>query len=59
MESELYRTKAKSQGLVPAHFALIIIIVVHVVISNNGERSELSRSGVFNGTDFLYIKRVQ
>ena len=30
-KTELYRTKAKSQGLVPAHFALIIIIVVHVV----------------------------
>ena len=31
MKTELYRTNAKSQGLVPAHFALIIIIVVHVV----------------------------
>ena len=30
MKTELYRTKAKCQGLVPAHFALIIIIVVHV-----------------------------
>ena len=27
---ELYRTNAKSQGLVPAHFALIITSVVHV-----------------------------
>ena len=26
----VYRTNTKSQGLVPAHFALIIIIVVHV-----------------------------
>ena len=30
-KTELYRTNTKSQGLVPAHFALIIIIVVHVV----------------------------
>ena len=30
-KTELYRTNAKGQGLVPAHFALIIIIVVHVV----------------------------
>ena len=31
MTTELYRNNAKSQGLVPALFALIIIIVVHVV----------------------------
>ena len=32
MKTEFYRTNTKSQGLVPAHFALIInIIVVHVV----------------------------
>ena len=31
MKTELYRTNAKSHGLVPAYFALIIIIVVHVV----------------------------
>ena len=30
MKTELYQTNTKSQGLVPAHFALIII-VVHVV----------------------------
>ena len=30
-KTELYRTNTKSQGLVPAYFALIIIIVVHVV----------------------------
>ena len=30
-KTELYQTNAKSQALVPAHFALIIIIVVHVV----------------------------
>ena len=29
-KTEFYRTNTKSQGLVPAHFALIIIIVVHV-----------------------------
>ena len=28
--TELYLTNAKSQGLAPAYFALIIIIVVHV-----------------------------
>ena len=28
---ELYRTNTKSQGFVPAYFALIISIVVHVV----------------------------
>ena len=28
--TELYRTNAKSQGLAPAYFALIIIIVVDV-----------------------------
>ena len=31
-KTEFYRTNTKSQGLVPAHFALIIIIIfVHVV----------------------------
>ena len=30
-KTELYQINAKSQDLVPAHFALIIIIVVHVV----------------------------
>ena len=30
-KTELYQTNAKCQGLVPAHFALIIIIVVPVV----------------------------
>ena len=30
-KAKLYRTNTKSQGLVPAYFALIIIIVVHVV----------------------------
>ena len=31
-KTELYRTNTKSQGLVPAYFALILrIIVVHVV----------------------------
>ena len=29
-KTELYRINTKSQGLVPAYFALIIIIVVHV-----------------------------
>ena len=29
-KTELYPTNAKSHGLVPAYFALIIIIVVHV-----------------------------
>ena len=33
-KTELYRTNAKSQGLVPAHFALIIIIDVHVYSKN-------------------------
>ena len=33
-KTEFYRTNTKSQGLVPAHFALIIIIVVHVVYKN-------------------------
>ena len=31
MKTEFYRINTKSQGLVPAHFALISIIVVHVV----------------------------
>ena len=30
-KTEFYRTNAKSQGLVPAYFALIIIIVVYLV----------------------------
>ena len=30
-KTKLYRTNTKSQGLVPAYFALIISIVVHVV----------------------------
>ena len=29
-KTEFYRSNTKSQGLVPAHFALIIMIVVHV-----------------------------
>ena len=29
-KTELYRTNTKGQGLVPAYFALIISIVVHV-----------------------------
>ena len=28
-KTEFYRTNTKSQGLVPAHFALIIIIIKH------------------------------
>ena len=44
---EFYRTNTKSQGLVPAHFALLIIIVVHVVttsisINKYNERAESS-----------------
>ena len=31
MKSELYRSNTTSQGLVSAHFALIIIIVVYVI----------------------------
>ena len=34
-KTELYRTNTKSQGLVPAYFALIISIVVHVVKHHN------------------------
>ena len=30
-KTEFYQINTKSQGPVPAHFALIIIIVVHVV----------------------------
>ena len=30
-KTEFYRTNTKSQGLVPAHFALIIIIIIFVV----------------------------
>ena len=30
-KTEFYGTNTKSQGLVPTYFALIIIIVVHVV----------------------------
>ena len=36
IKTELYRTNATSQGLVPAHFALIIIIVVHVYQARSG-----------------------
>ena len=48
MKTELNRTNAKSQGLVSAHFALIIIIVVHVVkhqsvLINTCRRQESSR----------------
>ena len=34
-KTELYRTNTKSQGFVPAYFALIISIVVHVVKKKN------------------------
>ena len=30
-KTELYRTNTKNEGLVPAHFTLIIIIVMHVL----------------------------
>ena len=33
-KTELYQTNDKSQGLAPAYFALIIIIVVHVLNIN-------------------------
>ena len=35
MKTEFYSTNNKSQGLVTAHFALIIIIVVHVLGQTN------------------------
>ena len=31
-KTEFYRTNTKSQGLVPAHFALIIIIIIIIVV---------------------------
>ena len=30
-KTEFYRTNTKSQGLVPAHFALIIVVIVIVI----------------------------
>ena len=55
---ELYRTNAKTQGLAPAHFALIIIIVVHVVkhqsvINKYNERAE---SGII---DYSYNYSIE
>ena len=36
---------AKSQGLVPAHFALIIIIVVYVVKSSISNNKYMQKAG--------------
>ena len=57
-KTEFYRTNAKSQGLVPAHFALIIIIVVHVVkyqsvLINTCRRQESLR--MMLGSSSMYI----
>ena len=37
MKTVFYRTNTKSQGLVPAHFALIIITIIAVVHVVRGE----------------------
>ena len=42
---ELYRTNVKSQGLVSAHFALIIIIVVHVVKDQSVINKYMQKAG--------------
>ena len=54
MKTELYRTNAKSQSLVPAHFALIIIIVVHV--ENINQYKYMQKAGEHeNDAEFLKV----
>ena len=56
-KTELYRTNAKSQGLVPAHFALIIIIVVHVVNHQSVINKYMQKAGEpKNDAGFLKVK---
>ena len=43
--TEFYRTNTESQGLVPAHFALIIIIAVHVVKHQSGINKYMQKTG--------------
>ena len=61
-KTELYRTNAKRHGLVPAHFALIIIIVVHVVkhqsvLINTYRRQENLR--MMLGSSSIYPAKLQ
>ena len=44
-KTEFYRTDTKSQGLLPAHFALIIIIVVHVVKHQSVFKENMLKAG--------------
>ena len=60
---EFYRTNTKSHGLVPAQFALIIIIVVHVVkhhdqsvLINTCRRQERLR--MMLGSSSMYIRQL-
>ena len=55
-KTELYQTDAKSQGIVPAHFALIIIIVVHVVKHPSVMNKYMQKAGEpENGAGFLKV----
>ena len=58
-KTELYRTNTKIQGLVPAYFALIISIVVHVVkhqsvLINTCRRQESQRMMQLNCSCYSY-----
>ena len=51
------QTNAKSQGLVPAHFALIMIIVVHVVKHQSVINKYMQKAGKpENDAGFLKVK---
>ena len=43
--TEVYRINTESQGLVPAHFALIIIIAMHVVKHQSGINKYMQKAG--------------
>ena len=57
MKTEWYRTNAKSQGLVPAYFTLIIIIiVVHVVKHQSVIHKYMQKAGEHeNDAGFLKV----
>ena len=59
MKTELYRTNTKSQGLVQAHFALIIINVVHVIIINKKKLSLSLSLSISNSAKLLLTRHVQ
>ena len=57
-KTEFYRTNTKSQGLVPAHFALIIIIVVHVYSKTSISSNKYMQKAGEHENDAGFLKHV-